>query len=62
MLSKCRWLIRRLQGFESVLCDTYWDTPSDPHAILILVAKLSGAFTKATDLTIVLTSGASPHP
>ena len=58
MLPNCRWLIRRLQGFASIKCDTYLDSTSDPHALLILVAKLSGAFTEAIDLTILLTIGA----
>ena len=60
MLSKCRWLIRRLQGFASIICDTFEDIPSGPSALLRLMAKLSGAFTKGTDFTISLHSGAGP--
>ena len=58
MLSKCRWLIRRLQGFASIRCDTIGHITSDPNALVRLMAKLSGAFTKGTDITILLTSGA----
>ena len=60
-LSKCRWLIRRLQGFASIRCCTTQDGLAEPHALLVLVVKLSGAFTEATDLTIHLTEGAGPE-
>ena len=59
-LSKCRWLIRRLQGFASIICDTILIDPINSDALLILMAKLSGAFTKGTELTVALASGAGP--
>ena len=55
-----RWLIRRSQGFTSIICDTEEGCPNDPRALYILMAKLSGAITKGADLTIVLTAGAGP--
>ena len=54
-LYKRRWLIRRLQGFASIRCDTDVDNAIDYGAPFTLMAKLSGAFTKGTDLTMVLT-------
>ena len=57
-LSKCRRFIRRLQGFDRIICNTDDDFEVDPSAFLVLMAKLSGAFSKGTELTINLTSGA----
>ena len=59
-LSKCRWLMRRLQGFASIKCDTVQDRPIDASALMTLMAKLSGAFTKGTELHIVSSLGAGP--
>ena len=59
-LFKRRWFIRRLQGFDKIICDTDDDFEDDPSALLILMAKLSGAFSKGTEVAIVLTSGADP--
>ena len=55
-----RWFIRRLQGFARIICDTSEGYEVDPSALLILMAKLSGTFSKGTYITIILTSGADP--
>ena len=58
-LCKRSWVIRRAQGFASVRCDTPLDRPVNTSALFILLAKLSGAFLKGTELTMVLSTGAS---
>ena len=50
--------MKRLQGFASIKCDTMLVNPADYCALLTLMAKLSGAFTEGTALTIVLNTGA----
>ena len=50
--------MRRIQGFASIRCDTGLINHIDDCALLTLMAKLSGAFTKDTALTIVLAPGA----
>ena len=50
--------MRRLQGFASIRCETGLINHIDDCALLTLLAKLSGAFTKDTALTIVLAPGA----
>ena len=50
--------MRRIQGFASIRCDTGLINHIDDCAILTLMAKLSGAFTKDTALTILLAPGA----
>ena len=60
-LYKRRWFIRRLQGFARIRCDLDDEEfEIDTSALLVLMAKLSGAVSKGTDLTISLTSGADP--
>ena len=58
MLSRHRWLIRRLQGVASIRCDSYENCAIDHCALLPVMAKLSGAFTKGTDVAIDLIPGA----
>ena len=59
-LFNCRWLMRRLQGFASIKCDTVQDRPIDASRLMTFMATLSGAFTEGTELHIVLRSGAGP--
>ena len=55
-----RWFIKRLQGFARIKCNLEDEFEIDTSALLTLMAKLSGAVSKGTDLTVVLTSGADP--
>ena len=49
--------MRRIQGFASIICDTEDYCPNDPRAVYILLARLSGAFTKGAELSIVFAAG-----